>query len=182
MSRGGWVMIIGGIILLVGIGLFAFGSASFLASFAPGTTTLPTGTFLNRTVDVQLPQSALTYFVQIQGFTAGDEVTIFVRTPSGAEVQQAVISSGNPLTATYITTETGVHTVVMQNTGSQSITFIQAANEIDFTAASLVALGTFLGIGGFIVFIIGLILWIVDRGRKRRRPTAMPPVPPSTPP
>jgi hypothetical protein len=182
MSRGGWIMIIGGVVLLVGLGLFAFGSASFLASFAPDSTTLSAGAFLNRTVDVELPQSALTYLLQIENFASGDEVTVFVQTPSGAEIQQAVINSGNPLTATYITTETGVHTVVMENTGSQSVTVLHAVSEIDFTAASMVAIGTFLGIGGFIVFIIGLVLWIVDRGRERRKATGMPPLPPTTPP
>ncbi|MDX1534852.1 MAG: hypothetical protein R3291_04460, partial [Thermoplasmata archaeon] len=116
MSRGGWIMLIGGIVLLVGIGLFAFGSANFLASFAPDTTNLAAGAFDNRTVDVQLPQSALTYLVQITDFQAGDEVTVLVRTPSGAEVNEAVLDSNSPLTATYITTETGVHTVVIENT------------------------------------------------------------------
>ncbi|MCJ2531344.1 MAG: hypothetical protein LN413_03360 [Candidatus Thermoplasmatota archaeon] len=182
MSRGGWIMIIGGIVLLVGIGLFAFGTASFLSSFAPDTTTLSPGAFQNLTVDVQSTQSALMYLIGIQDFAAGDELTVFIRTPSGAEVQRAAMNSASPLTATYITTETGVHTVVVENTGAQSVTVIHAANEIDFMAASLITIGTFLGFGGFVVFIIGLILWIMDRGRARRqRPTGMPP-PPTSPP
>ncbi len=181
MSRGGWIMLIGGISLLVGIGLFAFGTASFLSSFAPDTTTLSPGAFQNRTVDVQLTESALMYLIGIQDFTAGDELTVFIRTPSGAEVQRATIDSASALTATYIPTEAGVHTVVMENTGAQSVTFTHAASEIDFTAASPIAIGTFLGFAGFVVFIIGLILWIVDRGRTRRQqPTGMPP--PTSPP
>ncbi len=182
MSRGGLIMIIGGIVLLLGIGLLSFVTASFLASFAPITTTLDPGAFLNRTVDVQLPQSTLTYLVEIQNHTAGDEMTVFVRTPSGSEVQQAVINTTSPHGATYTTTETGVYTVVIRNTGSQDLTVIHRANAIDVTAASLIAIGTFLGISGFVVFIIGLVLWIINRGRERRRPTEVPPAPPTMPP
>ncbi len=182
MSRGSWIMLIGGVVLLVGIGLFALGTASFLSSFAPGTTTLSPGAFQNLTVDVQLTQSALTYRIEIQDFTAGDELTVFIRTPSGTEVQLATTNSAFPLTETYITTEAGVHTVVIENAGAQSVTFDHAAAEIDFTVASLIAIGALLGFAGFVVFIIGLILWIVDRGRARRqRPTGLPP-PPTSPP
>jgi hypothetical protein len=178
MSRGGWIMLIGGVALLVGIGLFAFG---FAGLFAPDTTTLSPGAFQNRTVDVQSTQSALTYMIRIQDFTADDELTVFIRTPSGVGVQRSTITSPSALTAVYIATETGVHTVVMENTGAQSVTFIHAANEVDFTVSSPLAIGTFLGFAGFVIFIIGLILWIVDRVRARRQqPTGMPP--PTSPP
>ncbi|MFQ6013570.1 MAG: hypothetical protein ACE5LS_08010 [Thermoplasmata archaeon] len=177
MSRGGWVLLIGGVLLLVGIGLFAFGSASFLSAFAPDFATLAPGEFQNRTVNVEAPGSVLTYMVGIQDFTAGDQVTVFILTPSGGEERRATVNSTGPLTDTYLTAEAGLHTLVIQNTAPQSVDIFFAANEIDLTAAGLVFAGTLLGVAGFIVLIVGLVLWLVDRGKRRRPTTGMPPPP-----
>ncbi len=182
MSRGGWTMLIGGVILLVGIGLFAFGFAGLFTGFTPEVTTLVPGAYLNRTVDAQTPGSILTYFVEIQDFTDGDEVVVFVQLPSGGEAQRATVNTEGSFPLIYVATEAGTHTVVIQNTASRSLDVRSAATEIDVTSATLASIGTILGFVGFVVFIIGLILWIVDRGRARKqRPTGMPP-PPTSPP
>lgn len=177
MSRGGWIMIIGGVVLLVGIGLLAFGTASFLSQFAPDRVALATDAYQNHTVDVVEIGSALTYVVGIEDFTLGDELTVFIQTPSGGEAQRATVTTGT-LTTSFVTSELGLHTLVIQNTGLRTVTIIHAVSVIDILAASLVATGIFLGIGGFIVFIVGLVLWIVARGRQRRQPMEMPPPPP----
>ncbi|MEE9197029.1 MAG: hypothetical protein V3U45_02700, partial [bacterium] len=169
MSRGGWVMLIAGVALLVGIGLFAFGVAGLFAGFTPETTTLAPGAYLNRTVDVQTPGSILTYLVEIRDFAEGDEVIVFVQLPSGGEAQRATVNTAGSFPLLYVVTEAGTHTVVLQNTASRSLDIRSAATEIDVTSATLASIGTILGFAGFVLFIIGLLLWIVDRGRARRQ-------------
>ncbi|MFQ5907611.1 MAG: hypothetical protein ACE5JE_02100 [Thermoplasmata archaeon] len=171
-------MIIGGVVLLVGIGLFAFGFASLISGFTPQPTTLSAGAYLNRTTDAQAVGSVITYLVEIQGFSAGDEVTVFVQLPAGGEAQRTTLNTTGALTQFYITTEAGAHAIVIQNTGSLSVDISSAAAAIDGTALTLVSIGTYAGIAGFIVLIVGLILWNVDR-RRRPRPTMEMPPPPS---
>ncbi|MFQ6013698.1 MAG: hypothetical protein ACE5LS_08705 [Thermoplasmata archaeon] len=177
MSRGGWIMIIGGVILLVGIGLFAFGFASFFADFNPASTNLAPGDHLNRTFEALALGSSLTYLVEIQDFAAGDEVTVFVQLPSGGEAQRTTVNTSSTLTQLYSVTESGTHTLVIQNTASQSVDILSAVNKFELGSATLLTIGFFLGIAGFIVLIVGLILWAIDRGRRRRQPVGMPPPP-----
>ena len=181
MSRGGWIMIIGGIVLLVGIGLLAFGTASFLAGFAPTSTSLLVGEYENRTVVAQTG-AVLGYLVAIENFAGGDEVSVFIQLPEVGSVNSATVNSATPLSAQYLATEAGVYTLVIQNTGNRTVTVLSAIDALDVNSGLLAGAGLLLGFGGFIVFIIGLVLWIIDRGRKRRRPTEMPPAPPSMPP
>ena len=181
MSRGGWIMIIGGVLLLVGIGLLAFGTASFIAGFSPTSTSITVGEHENRTVQAQTG-AILGYLVAIENFAAGDEVSVFIQLPVGGSVNSATVNSGNPLTAQHLATEAGVYTLVIQNTGNRTVTVLSAIDAFDVNSSLLAGAGLLLGFVGFIVFIIGLVLWIINRGRMRRRPTEMPPAPPNTPP
>ncbi|MFQ5552294.1 MAG: hypothetical protein ACE5EW_00980 [Thermoplasmata archaeon] len=177
MSRGGWIMIIGGVILLVGIGLFAFGTASLLPNLE--STTLSPSEFLNQTVDVREAGSALVYLVQIEQFASGDELTVFIRTPSVEEVGRTTVSSADLFfpSPPYVTTEPGPHMIVIQNTAGQSVSLLSGAIEISFTTLALISAGFILGFAGGIVLIVGIVLWALDRRRQRRQPLEMPPPP-----
>lgn len=169
-------MIIGGVVLLVGIGLFVFATASLVPpfEFAP----LAPGAFQNRTVDVQQAGSVVTYLVQITEFAPGDELTVFIQTPSGGEVRRTTVNTAAILSPLpYMTIEPGPHRVVIQNTGTQSVTILWAAGVVGLTTLVLLFVLFLFVIGGFIVLIIGLILWIVDRGRRRREAMETPPPP-----
>ncbi|MEE9164023.1 MAG: hypothetical protein V3U17_04455 [Thermoplasmata archaeon] len=181
MSRGGWIMIIAGILLLVGIALFAFGTAGFLAGFSPTSNSITVNGYENRTVQAEVGV-VLGYLVAIENFAAGDEVSVFIQPPGGGAVNSATVNSASPLSAQYVATDTGAHVLVIQNTGSRTVTVLSAMNTLDPASTLLGGAGFLLGIVGFILFIVGLILWIIDRGRARRRPTEMPPAPPSMPP
>ena len=182
MSRGGWIVLIGGIMFLIGIGLFAFGSASFLADLSTASSTLSPGAFQNLTVEVSEVGTLLTYSVSLPDFSPGDEVTVLLRLPSGQETQRTTLESSGPLAATYVATGTGTYTVVIQNTATQSVEISHTATSIGLAAQGLLSAGFLVGIVGFIALIIGLILWLVDRRRARKQqPTGLPP-PPTSPP
>ncbi|MEE9592745.1 MAG: hypothetical protein V3W28_04100 [Thermoplasmata archaeon] len=178
MSRGGWLMLIGGVVLLVGIALFAFGSASFLASLDPTFTTLSPGAFQNLTLEVSESGSLLTYVVGIQDFTEGDEVTAILLLPSGQEAQRATLDTGGPLTANFVARDTGTYTVVIQNTATLTVEVFHTASAINVTEQNLLTAGILTGVVGFITLIGGLIVWIMQRGRQRRQQTLEMPPPP----
>jgi hypothetical protein len=178
MSRGGWILLIGGVALLVGIGLFAFGTANFLASLNLTFTTLSPDGFENRTLEVTEVGSLLTYVVRIEDFTTGDAVNVRLLLPSGQEAQRATLDTGGPLTANFVAAGTGTHTVVIQNTATRSVEVSHSASAINVTEQNLLTAGVLTGIVGFITLIGGLIVWIRERRRQRRQQTLEMPPPP----
>ena len=177
MSRGAWFILIGGVALLIGIALFAFGSASFIASLNPTFISLSPGAFENRSLEVSEVGTLLTYVVGIQNFTSGDEVTVRLLLPSGQEAQQVLLDTAGPLTSTFVAMGTGTHTVVIQNAVARSVEVFHSASAISLTDQNVLTAGLLTGIGGFIVIVGGLIAWIIGRGRQRRQQRAQTPPP-----
>lgn len=167
-------MLIGGIALLVGVGLFAFGTAGLLATFSPRTTSLPPGEFFNESVSAQ-PGSVLTYLVGIDNFAAGDQLAVAIQPPTGGSQQQATVNTSDPLIANFTVSQSGTHSLVIQNTGPRTVSVLYAIAPLDLNALLLAGAGVFLGFAGLIVFIVGLVIWIVGR---RRRPPVTPEMPP----
>lgn len=173
-------MLVGGVLLIVGIGLFGFGAASFVSIFAQTSSTppLPPDGFFNQTVDLQVG-SVVLYTTGIENFATGDQLTVFIATPSGGQLQRSNVSSSTPVPNTYVANEAGVHALVLQNTGTRTVTALFNLQEVDPNLAILFSIGFFAGGAGLIVFIVGLVLWIVDRGKARPQPTLEMPPPPS---
>ncbi len=166
MSRGAWIILIGGILLIVGIGLFAASVFGLVSGFDFETTTLGPGDYENKTVSLQASE-VLTYVVSIADYTQGDQVTVFVKSPTGAEENRTVVTSQD-YTNAHIASEAGDYMVVIQNTGSDSVSILHFAGRVDISVALLVLVAMGLGAVGFIILIVGIIIWAIDR---RKTPT-----------
>lgn len=161
MSRGAWVLIIGVLLLVAAGGFFAYTILGFVEIFVPQRQTLDSGEFFTKTVVLQ-EGGILTYQVIIQNYTAGDELAVLILDPGEVEVDNATVT-GTEVTRTVIAESSGAYSVVIQNSGASSVTFLYFAGQVDVSAA-FVLLGAFiLGIVGFIVIIVGIVLLVVDR-------------------
>lgn len=165
---------IGGLLFFLGVGLAVpLGLVPLLGGLSPSPATLAPGEYLNTTVILERG-GVLTYFVAVQDYSQGDELTVFLQLPAGDPNNLTMVSSGDPYVATYEAEAGGPHAVVIQNTGTQEVTVLHAAAEVDLAAGLWLALGGLLAIVGIVVAVVGLILWIVDRGRRRRAPPISP--------
>lgn len=175
MSRGAWIMLIGGVSLLVGIALFAFGFAGIFPNLVPTTTSLTPGEFLNRTTSVQAG-SFVNYVVGISSFAVGDNLTVVVQPlPPGGSQEPATVNTADPAIVTIFAPEARNYTLVIQNTGGRTVDVFVTITELTATSVGLITAGVLVGIGGLVVLIVGFILWYLDR---RRGPQTMPGMPP----
>ncbi len=161
MSRGAWIALIGLILIIAGVVLGVLSVLPLITGIDTTPDLLTPGEYLNRTITLERGE-ALTYFVQIQDYTQGDQVTISVRLPSGLEVNETVVTT-QQYTNVHVANVTGSHAVVIQNTGSGSVTVLHFATTVGATTGILLLAALAAGFVGFLVLIVGIVLWVVDR-------------------
>ncbi len=164
MSRGSWIILIGVILIVIGGGLFAASVFGLASGLVPRTTTIASGDYFNASVSLRGGE-VLTYIVAIVNYSSGDEVTVSVRLPSGTEVNTTEVTSQSYANAEIATTA-GDHTLVIHNTSSQSVTVSYAAGQVAISSALLVLAGMALAALGFILLIVGIIIWALDRRKS----------------
>ncbi len=165
MTRGAWLILIGGILLAVGIAITISLISGLLGGFIPAFRTIQPGSYFNSTVELQSGEP-LTYAVSIQNHTQGDEVTVSLLLPDDTERDVRTVTT-TELSDTYIAKGAGNHTVVVQNTGNTEVTVLVIASGVDITAATWLGIGVILGFLGFIILIVGVVLFFLDRRRSQ---------------
>lgn len=164
MSRGSWIILIGVILLIVGAGLFIASVFGLASGLVPTTTTIAPGDYVNKTVSLE-SGGVLTYVVTIVDYTSGDQVTVSMRLPGGAEVNTTLVTSQSYANA-EVAGAAGAHTLVIHNTGSESVAVSYAAGQVAISSALLVLAGMGLAALGFILLIVGIIIWVLDRRKS----------------
>lgn len=165
MSRGAWVFLIGLLLLIVGVALFAVFAYGLVSTIEFQEVPLAPGEYLNDTKAMNVGQF-YSYFVFIVNYETGDELTVTLRYPTGNNTTPVVIESAQFGNSVPVETD-GIHTLIIQNTGETSVTVSYFAGELDLSSGIWLLLGVGLGIIGFVVLIVGLILWVVGRSRAR---------------
>lgn len=164
MSRGAWIILIGAILIIAGIVLFAASVFGLISGLNLTTNTIAPGESFTRPISLEAGD-VLTYVVAIENYTAGDQVTVSLRLPTGAEVNTTVVTSQS-YTNAEVASSAGDHTLVIRNTGSQSVIVTHFAGQVNISSALLALAGMALGALGFILLIVGIIIWVLDRRKS----------------
>lgn len=161
MSKGLWVLVAGVVLLVAGGALFLTFTFGLIGDFVPSYEEVQPGAYANITVELSEGE-ILTYFVDIDNDTSGDEVTVFLLLPDNTERGRTTVTDGE-LTQTHQATAAGVHIVVIQNTGPEEVVIIAFAAPVDLLAGVWVLAAIVSGLVGFVLLIIGIVLLVTQR-------------------
>ena len=161
MPRGSsWMMLIGGIVLLLGVVLAGWLSPSP----APAVRTLDPGESVSMNVSAEAGQ-ILVVVVTVRDPAPGNRITTIVETPYGTRGSTTGAAVGRTLAQ-----ETGIYTVVIQNSlyqaDSRAVTIEYTVTTTTTTEMMLTAAGPSLAITGFFIVVGGLGLRFAWRGLR----------------
>lgn len=165
MSKGPWILVAGVILLVAGGALFLTFTFGIVGGFVPSFEEVPPGAYANTTVTLREGDS-LTYFVSIENYTAGDELTVFLGLPDGTEEGRTTVLA-EELTRTHQATATGEYTLVIQNAGTETVVVLSFAAPVDPLAGLWILVAMVSGLVGFVLLILGIVLTVT----QRRSPT-----------
>ncbi len=166
MSKGPWLLVAGVILLATGGGLFAGFAFGLIGGFVPTIQEVSRGAYANTTVALREGET-LTYFVGIDNYSAGDEVTVFLRLPEGATQGRTTVR-GEELAQTYRATVAGEHLVVVQNTGPEAVVVLTFAAPLDPLAGVWVLSAFLSAVVGFVALVVGIIFTAAERRSARQ--------------
>ena len=156
-----WIMLIGGMVLLVGVILAVWLSSS------PVLTTLGPGESIVTDLSAEAGDLLLVVINvhNLQDLAPWDGITRSIQFPSGGH------SGGGGQSSRSITfaTETGIYTIVLQNAGLRAITFDYRVTTTSSTEMSLAAASVPLVFTGFFILVGGLGLRFARRSLRRLR-------------
>ncbi len=155
-----YMMLIGGIVLLVGVVLAVWLSPS------PALTTLDPGESIVTDLSAEAGDLLLVV-INVHDLAPEVGLTVIIQTPYGVTSGSGGHFSRS--TGTFFAQETGIYTVVIQNAGVRAITFDYRVTTTSSTEMILAAASVPLVITGFFILVGGLGLRFAGRSLRRLR-------------
>ncbi len=162
MLRGSsWMMLIGGIVLLLGLVFYAWGVSLYTTT---ATKTLVPGESITTELSAE-DGDLILVFINVHDPGPGVIIREVTQHPSGSQYG-ITGSGGSRFTGTSQAGETGLYTIVIENIGVRAVTIDYGVTTTSSTEMTLVRAGVPLALTGFFIVVGGLGLRFIWRGQR----------------